>query len=96
MADLPARMCKLKHVGESLTEEERSAFLQDSYQNLDEDVDFELFLRVRFSTCEYSYMLVNSFMYSKLLLAVEQSKRISKLYFKGKIMQKMKNNKFEN
>ncbi|CDP03964.1 unnamed protein product [Coffea canephora] len=46
VADLPARMCKLKHVGESLTEEERSAFLQDSYQNLDEDVDFELFLRI--------------------------------------------------
>lgn len=39
-------MCKLKHVGENLTEDERAAFLRDSYQNLDDDVDFELFLRV--------------------------------------------------
>ncbi|CAI9107293.1 OLC1v1006614C1 [Oldenlandia corymbosa var. corymbosa] len=46
LADLPAKMCKLKHVGENLTEEERAAFLRDSYENLDDDVDFEFFLRV--------------------------------------------------
>ncbi|KAL3531041.1 hypothetical protein ACH5RR_010363 [Cinchona calisaya] len=46
LADLPSKMSKLKHVGENLTEDERAAFLRDSYQNLDDDVDFELFLRV--------------------------------------------------
>ncbi|XAR58783.1 hypothetical protein NMG60_11014319 [Bertholletia excelsa] len=46
LADLPTKMSKLKHVGENLTEQERASFLQDSYQNLDDDVDFELFLRV--------------------------------------------------
>ncbi|XP_059626276.1 fimbrin-2 [Cornus florida] len=46
LGDLPEKMSRLKHVGENLTEEERASFLQDSYKNLDEDVDFELFLRV--------------------------------------------------
>ncbi|KAG6409886.1 hypothetical protein SASPL_127928 [Salvia splendens] len=46
LAELPEKMSRLKHVGETLTENERAAFLQDSYQNLDVDVDFELFLRV--------------------------------------------------
>ncbi|CAL5333831.1 unnamed protein product [Camellia sinensis] len=46
LADLPAKMSRLKHVGENLTEQERASFLRDSYQNLDDDVDFELFLRV--------------------------------------------------
>ncbi|OVA16210.1 Calponin homology domain [Macleaya cordata] len=44
--DLPSRMSKLKIVGENLTEEERVSFLIESYQTLDEEVDFELFLRV--------------------------------------------------
>ncbi|XP_042037482.1 fimbrin-2-like isoform X1 [Salvia splendens] len=46
LAELPEKMSRLKHVGETLTEHERAAFLQESYQNLDVDVDFELFLRV--------------------------------------------------
>ncbi|KAH6814251.1 Actin binding Calponin homology domain-containing protein [Perilla frutescens var. frutescens] len=46
LAELPEKMSRLKHVGETLTEQERAAFLQESYQNLDADVDFELFLRV--------------------------------------------------
>ncbi|XP_024967521.1 fimbrin-2 [Cynara cardunculus var. scolymus] len=46
LGDLPSKMSKLKNVGENLTEEERAAFLHDSYQNLGDEVDFELFLRV--------------------------------------------------
>ncbi|MCD7448669.1 Fimbrin-2 [Datura stramonium] len=46
LLDLPSQMAKLKHVGENLTERERESFLRDSYKCLDEDVDFELFLRV--------------------------------------------------
>ncbi|CAK9188564.1 unnamed protein product [Ilex paraguariensis] len=46
LADLPSTMSRLKHVGENLTEQERASFLQDLYQNLDDDVDFELFLQV--------------------------------------------------
>lgn len=46
LGELPSKMSKLKHVGENLTEEERAAFLLDSYQNLADEVDFELFLRV--------------------------------------------------
>lgn len=46
LADLPSQMAKLKHVGENLTEQDRELFLRDSYKCLDEDVDFELFLRV--------------------------------------------------
>ncbi|KAA8543569.1 hypothetical protein F0562_021685 [Nyssa sinensis] len=45
LADLPAKMSRLKHVGENLTEQEIASFLQDTYKNLD-DVDFEIFLRV--------------------------------------------------
>ncbi|CAA0805969.1 Fimbrin-2 [Striga hermonthica] len=46
LAELPEKMSRLKHVGENLTEQERAAFLQESYQDLEMDVDFELFLRV--------------------------------------------------
>ncbi|KAK4419722.1 Fimbrin-2 [Sesamum alatum] len=46
LAELPEKMSRLKHVGETLTEQERASFLQESYKNLDVDVDFELFLRV--------------------------------------------------
>ena len=47
LRDLSSKMSRLKVVGENLTEEERASFIRDSYQNLDEDLDFELFLRVR-------------------------------------------------
>lgn len=46
LADLPSNMARIKHVGENLTEQERESFLRDSYKNLEEDVDFELFLQV--------------------------------------------------
>ncbi|KAL3828957.1 hypothetical protein ACJIZ3_017759 [Penstemon smallii] len=46
LGELPEKMSRLKHVGENLTEQERAVFLKDSYQDLDIDVDFELFLRV--------------------------------------------------
>ncbi|KAK9684818.1 hypothetical protein RND81_10G235000 [Saponaria officinalis] len=46
LAELPAKMSKLKVVGENLTEEERDSFLRSSYENINDEVDFELFLRV--------------------------------------------------
>ncbi|PHT46611.1 Fimbrin-2 [Capsicum baccatum] len=46
LADLPSKMERIKHGGENLTEQERESFLRDSYKNLEEDVDFELFLQV--------------------------------------------------
>ncbi|CAO2826486.1 unnamed protein product [Amaranthus hypochondriacus] len=46
LADLPAKMSKLKVVGENLTEEERDSFLKSNYENMNDQVDFELFLRV--------------------------------------------------
>lgn len=48
LSELPEKMSRLQHVGETLTERERAEFLRDAYQNLDCDVDFELFLRVIF------------------------------------------------
>ncbi|KAI3760880.1 hypothetical protein L1987_51281 [Smallanthus sonchifolius] len=45
LGDLLLRMSKHKKVGENLTEDERVAFLHDSYQNLGDEVDFELFLK---------------------------------------------------
>ena len=46
--DLASRMSNLKVVGENLTEEERASFIQSYHHNLDDDVDFEFFLRVSF------------------------------------------------
>ncbi|KAJ1427878.1 CH domain superfamily [Sesbania bispinosa] len=46
IADLSSKMSRLKVVGENLSEEERGSYLQDLYQNTDEEVDFELFLKV--------------------------------------------------
>ncbi|KAL6522309.1 Fimbrin-2 [Orobanche hederae] len=46
LSELPEKMSRLKHVGDSLTEQERAAFLQESYQDLEINVDFELFLMV--------------------------------------------------
>ncbi|KAM7496286.1 hypothetical protein LguiA_020700 [Lonicera macranthoides] len=43
---LSSKMSKLKHIGENITEQEITYFLLDSYENMEEDVDFELFLRV--------------------------------------------------
>ncbi|XP_057451444.1 fimbrin-2 isoform X2 [Lotus japonicus] len=46
IADLASKMSKLKVVGENLSEEERASHIQDLYPNTDEEVDFELFLKV--------------------------------------------------
>lgn len=49
LADLSSKMSKLKVVGENLTEEERDSFLRSNYQEMSDEVDFELFLRVSHS-----------------------------------------------
>ncbi|PON65960.1 Dystrophin [Trema orientale] len=46
VGDLASRMSSLKVVGENLTEEERASFIQNYHHNLDDDVDFEFFLKV--------------------------------------------------
>ncbi|XP_004492252.1 fimbrin-2 [Cicer arietinum] len=46
IGDLSSKMSTLKVVGENLSEEERDSYIHDLYQNTDEDVDFELFLKV--------------------------------------------------
>ncbi|KAK1398073.1 fimbrin-2 [Heracleum sosnowskyi] len=46
LADLPSKMSRMKQIGENLTEEDIALFLQDSYKSLQDNVDFELFLRV--------------------------------------------------
>lgn len=46
VGELAAKMSRLKVVGENLTEEERASFIHDLNRNLDDDVDFESFLRV--------------------------------------------------
>ncbi|GAU29598.1 hypothetical protein TSUD_164460, partial [Trifolium subterraneum] len=46
IGELASKMSRLKVVGENLSEEERDSYIHDLYQNSDEDVDFELFLKV--------------------------------------------------
>ncbi|KAF7825880.1 fimbrin-2-like [Senna tora] len=46
IGDLASKMSRLKVVGENLSEEERASFIQDLYQNTEDEVDFELFLKV--------------------------------------------------
>ncbi|XP_028777309.1 fimbrin-2 [Neltuma alba] len=46
IGDLASKMSRLKVVGENLSEEERASFIQGLYQNAEEEVDFELFLKV--------------------------------------------------
>ncbi|KAF5726553.1 hypothetical protein HS088_TW22G00232 [Tripterygium wilfordii] len=46
LKELASKMSRLKVVGENLTEEERASLIQDLYQNLDDEVDFEFFLKV--------------------------------------------------
>ncbi|KAJ6339008.1 hypothetical protein OIU76_008469 [Salix suchowensis] len=46
LRDMASRMSRLKVVGENLTEEDRASCIQDLYPNLDEEVDFEFFLKV--------------------------------------------------
>ena len=48
IGDLAGKMSGLKVVGENLSEEERAASIQDLYGNVDEEVDFESFLKVNF------------------------------------------------
>ncbi|XP_020523361.1 fimbrin-2 isoform X1 [Amborella trichopoda] len=46
ISDLPSRMSKLKGIGESLNVEESLEFLLKSYPDAEDEVDFEIFLRV--------------------------------------------------
>lgn len=46
LADLASKMSRLKVVGENLTEQERASFIQDLYQNQDDEVDYEFFLKI--------------------------------------------------
>lgn len=57
LKDLASRMSRLKVVGENLTEEERGSLIQDFYQNLDEEVDFEFFLKVKVCFFSFDYSL---------------------------------------
>lgn len=51
IGDLPAKMSRLKVVGsDHLTEEQRASVIQDLHPKLDDDVDFEFFLKVGFFT----------------------------------------------
>ncbi|CAN6447234.1 unnamed protein product [Victoria cruziana] len=58
--DLPSRMSNLKVVGESLTEEERASFLEKTYKNMAEEVDFEAFLRAYLHLQEHANSTVGS------------------------------------
>ncbi|KAB2003809.1 hypothetical protein ES319_D11G156100v1 [Gossypium barbadense] len=44
--DLASRMSRLKVVGENLSEQERADFIADLYPSLNDEVDFEFFLKV--------------------------------------------------
>ncbi|CAM8986761.1 hypothetical protein QQ045_008773 [Rhodiola kirilowii] len=44
--DLPAKMSRLKSIGENLTEDQRASLIRTMCPNLDDQVDFEPFLRV--------------------------------------------------
>ncbi|KAK1314708.1 Fimbrin-like protein 2 [Acorus calamus] len=49
LSDLPSKMSRLKIVGEGLTEEERGSLIRTSYKSMDEEIDFEHFLRIYLS-----------------------------------------------
>ncbi|MED6161079.1 Fimbrin-2 [Stylosanthes scabra] len=46
IGELASKMSRIKAVGENLSEQERVSFINNLYQNTDDDVDFELFLKV--------------------------------------------------
>lgn len=46
VGDLASKMSRLKVVGENLGEEERASLIQDYHSGLQDEVDFELFLKV--------------------------------------------------
>lgn len=46
VGDLASKMSRLKVVGENLGEEERASLIQDYHSDLQDEVDFELFLKV--------------------------------------------------
>lgn len=46
MGNLPPIFKKLKAFAEFFTEDEIKAVLEESYQNMDDEIDFESFLRV--------------------------------------------------
>lgn len=60
LGDLASKMSRLKVVGENLTEQERASFIQDLYQNQDDEVDYEFFLKV--CLCLSSLSLSSAFL----------------------------------
>ncbi|XP_039122972.1 fimbrin-2-like [Dioscorea cayenensis subsp. rotundata] len=50
IGDLAGKMSKMKIGGDGISEGERDLFVKRSYENLDSEVDFELFLRVYLKT----------------------------------------------
>lgn len=48
MGDLPNIFVKLKAFTEMFKEDEIRAILEESYKDMDEEIDFESFLRVSF------------------------------------------------
>lgn len=48
MGDLPSIFVKLKAFTEMFKEDEIRAILEESYKDMDEEIDFESFLRVSF------------------------------------------------
>ncbi|KAK4747166.1 hypothetical protein SAY87_026203 [Trapa incisa] len=46
LKDLPSKMSRLKVIGQFLCEEERELIIQDMNQNMDDEVDFESFLKI--------------------------------------------------
>lgn len=55
--DLPAKMSRLKIIGENLTEEQRVSLIRNMCPNLDDQVDFEPFLKVSFSRFFWNSLL---------------------------------------
>lgn len=56
MGDLPSVFKKLKAFSELFTEDEIKEALGESYQNMDDEIDFESFLRVSLF-CSFFHVL---------------------------------------
>ena len=57
VGNLPPIFKKLKGFSELFTEDEIKDALAESYQNMDEEIDFESFLRVSFCFFYFIFML---------------------------------------
>lgn len=66
VGDLPPIMAKLKALRGKFTEEETRQVLGESYPNMDQEIDFEAFLRVSllpsfFSTLQYKIKILSGY-----------------------------------